>query len=238
MNTVLQFSGGKDSLACLYLFEQQWDEILVVWLNTGAVLPEGIAFMERIRERVPHFLEIKSQQTISERGWPADLVPTRETSLGQLATGKWPKEAPYLFQSRFDCCAATLWHPLHQAMKQVSAKVVIRGQKRSDAMRSPLIDGQKVDGIEYQFPLEHWSDAEVERFLRERDLAPICGEFIPNSSLDCWNCTAYLDESGPKLEYLKAHHPKKHAQVMEVLGHLSKAIRYETQALNNMLEPL
>jgi len=39
METVLQFSGGKDSLACLYLLKPRWHEIMVLWLSTPAVLP-------------------------------------------------------------------------------------------------------------------------------------------------------------------------------------------------------
>jgi len=33
---VLQLSGGKDSLACLYLLKPKWDDLIVAWVNTGA----------------------------------------------------------------------------------------------------------------------------------------------------------------------------------------------------------
>ena len=44
----LQFSGGKDSLAVLYLCKEWWNKITVVWLNTGSAFPETIAQMEGI----------------------------------------------------------------------------------------------------------------------------------------------------------------------------------------------
>lgn len=236
MKTILEFSGGKDSLACLYLLEPRWHEILVLWLNTGAALPEVVRFMAQIRARVPHFLEVHGAQTIDTLGWPADVVPTRETPLGKLSTGQWPKDSPVLFQSRFECCAAAIWHPMDEAVRQIGAEVVIRGQKLCDPMRSPIVDGQVVEGIRYEFPLAHWTDPEVERYLTERGIATLAG-FMPNSSLDCWNCTAYLDESGPKLQYLKRHHPEKYTTVQGVLRRLSKAVESESQVLISLLEP-
>jgi phosphoadenosine phosphosulfate reductase len=46
MRTALQFSGGKDSLACLHLYREQWPDLLVMWLNTGAVYPEMMDYMD------------------------------------------------------------------------------------------------------------------------------------------------------------------------------------------------
>jgi 3'-phosphoadenosine 5'-phosphosulfate sulfotransferase (PAPS reductase)/FAD synthetase len=236
MDTVLQFSGGKDSLACLYLLKDRWSEIQVVWLNSGAMLPEAVTYMEGIKRMVPHFLEVQARQTIEQRGWPTDIVPTRSTPSGLLATGQWPKDSPTpLFQSRFDCCAATIWQPLRKAMQDVGAKVIIRGQKLSDPMRSPIVHGQVVDGIEYQFPLADWTDADVERYLESQHVSTVSGSCMPNSSLDCWNCTAYLDESGPKLKYLKAHHPQKHRHVMQILRALNRAVNSETRVLRDTL---
>ena len=236
MTTALQFSGGKDSLACLYLLKPRWSEIVVVWLNSGAVLPEVVAYMEGIKHMVPRFFEVKAKQTVYERGYPADMVPTRATPGGMLATGRWPRDSTTpLFQSRFECCAGTIWQPLKKAMQEIGAKVVIRGQKLADPMRSPIAHGQTVDGIEYQFPLADWTDADVEGYLTEQRVSTVSGSCMPNSSLDWWNCTAYLDESGPKLAYLKAHHPHKHRQVVQVLRALNRATKYESRVLEDTL---
>lgn len=236
MNTVLEFSGGKDSLACLYLLKDKWPEMIVLWLNTGAALPEVVEFMGGIRELVPHFVEVQSKQTIEERGWPADVVPTSKTLLGQLATGKWPKDSPTpLFQSRFDCCAATIWQPMNIAIRKLGARVVIRGQKLCDALRSPIVDGQVVDGVEYRFPIAHWTDVDVERYLTVQGVSTINGSFAANSSLDCWNCTAYLQESGPKLKYMRERHIAKHRQVMAVLSSLGSAVQADNTILRTTL---
>jgi 3'-phosphoadenosine 5'-phosphosulfate sulfotransferase (PAPS reductase)/FAD synthetase len=49
---VLQFSGGKDSLACLLLLRPWWDRLTVMWVNTGAAFPETLELMEAVRSRV------------------------------------------------------------------------------------------------------------------------------------------------------------------------------------------
>ena len=38
----LELSGGKDSVACLYLLRHQLHKITVYWLNTGDAYPETL----------------------------------------------------------------------------------------------------------------------------------------------------------------------------------------------------
>jgi 3'-phosphoadenosine 5'-phosphosulfate sulfotransferase (PAPS reductase)/FAD synthetase len=81
-NTVLQFSGGKDSLACLFLLREQWDEMTVLWVNAGAAFPETVGLMEKIRALVPHFLEVRTNQPaqVAELGYPVDVLPLRNAN--------------------------------------------------------------------------------------------------------------------------------------------------------------
>jgi phosphoadenosine phosphosulfate reductase len=62
MDTALLFSGGKDSLACLYLNKHRWDSIFVVWLNTSAVDEQTYDYMMKWKKVLPHFVELKSDQ--------------------------------------------------------------------------------------------------------------------------------------------------------------------------------
>jgi phosphoadenosine phosphosulfate reductase len=50
---VLQFSGGKDSLASLQMVRDHWAKITVAWVNSGDVFPETIELMDTVRARVP-----------------------------------------------------------------------------------------------------------------------------------------------------------------------------------------
>jgi phosphoadenosine phosphosulfate reductase len=191
MTTVLQFSGGKDSLACLYLLESRWDEITVAWVNTGAAFPETLEQMEEIRSLVPHFVEIKSTQSIGTEGYPADVLPIASTTLGQYAEGKHAQR----FQSRIACCAAALWLPTQKAMKDLGATVVIRGQKRADRRSNRIQSGAVIEGVRYEFPLEDWTDERVTNYLASRGVSLPPNYGYMNTGLDCWNCTAYLDEN-------------------------------------------
>lgn len=233
MRTVLQFSGGKDSLACLYLLEPRWHEITVAWVNTGAAFPEVLELMERVRALVPDFREITSAQTIARRGYPVDVLPINATDLGALIEGR----SGTTFQSRYDCCAATLWAPMYRAMKDLGATTVIRGQKRCDRRRSPIADGQVVDGIEYRFPLEGWSDDDVRTYLEERGV-PLPRNYAEGmtTGLDCWNCTAYLDENAGRFDYMRAHHPEKLERVREVLVDYRHALERDLAPTMRMIQ--
>lgn len=225
MTTVLQFSGGKDSLACLYLMRDRWDDITVAWLNTGAAYPEMIDYIDRWKARLPHFVEIRSDQPsqIAAAGWPADVVPVNSTALGQTVTGnKGPLIQPYL-----TCCAANISVPLHRAMIELGAECVIKGQRLEDGRKSIVRDGDVVDGIRFVLPIETWSTAQVFDYLRrvEADMPPGY-ELGEKTGRDCWDCTAYLDENRQRIENLP---PERRAEVKRRLALIGQAIREQWQ---------
>lgn len=220
MCTVLQFSGGKDSLACLYLLKPEWPHLHVVWTNTGAAFPETIEQMERIRQTVPHFHELRTRQNIESEGYPVDVVPIAHTSLGQ----RFENTGGRLFQSRYTCCAHALWIPMQEFTKKLGATTIIRGEKRCDGKKSGLEDGMVIEGVEYRFPLMEWSNADVYAYLNEQGIALPSNYELMTTGLDCWNCTAYRDENRGKIEYMARFHPDKHAAVAEVTNDLKKAV--------------
>lgn len=224
---VLQFSGGKDSLACLYFLRPYWDQITVLWCNTGAAFPETLEQMARIQSMVPHFIEIRSNQPliIAEQGMPADVVPVSHTPLYNIAT----ESQAQLIQSYMHCCGENIWKPMHEASK--SFDVIIRGQKSSDHKRAPIKSGHVEDGIQYYFPIEHWTDAQVLAYLKAEGipLPPTYDYF--GSSADCWDCTAYLSENIGKRDYLKKFHPEKHAIVEQRLHFIRCAVEKELECM-------
>lgn len=201
---VLQFSGGKDSLAVLFLKRPEWNDITVMWCNTGSVYHDTEVLMGRIAKLVPNFYEVQSDKASwsSANGVAVDITPERHTLLGKLLGGKG--DAP-LYTSYLRCCSANLWAPMADAVKKLGVKHVIRGQRTVDIRKAPILSGHvDSDGITYEFPIENWADDEVLTYCRE-----VCPEYLPayyengeKTSHDCWDCVAYLDENEGRIKNL------------------------------------
>ncbi len=223
MRTVLQFSGGKDSLACLYLFRDHWETLPVAWLNSGAAYSEMQDYMQMWKERLPNFIEIKSNQPqqIAEFGWPADVVPVNSTTAGKSITeNDGPLIQPYL-----SCCAANIWFPLHNAMVEMGVERIIRGTRLEDKRKSQFRNGDIIDGIQLVHPIENWTTEQVYDYLDEMraDFPPGYNEG-EQTGRDCWDCTAYLDENKARIENLPE---ERKAEVKRRLGLIGDAIRQQ-----------
>lgn len=203
----LQFSGGRDSLACLYLMKPYWDRLTVYWCDTGAAYPETIALMQKIRDMVPNFAVIQGQQpqVIEQFGLPSDIVPVNATPIGRLVGSDAP-----LIQDRYSCCIRSMMQPTLERMLADGITLVIRGQKTKDRLKSPVRSGEVHDGVEYFFPIENWDSRKVMRFLEDEG-APIPRFYeMLNGMPDCMTCSAWWEEGAAK--YLRRYH---HAQFLE-----------------------
>ena len=197
-SAMLQFSGGKDSLACLWLLEEFWPDLLVAWVNTGDAFPETLSRMEAVKALVPNFLEIKSNQPmqIARAGYPVDLVPVWDTEFGRaLDTSRENR-----YQPAYGCCGENIWEPMREAVKKHGVTLIIRGQRNEETKKAPVRSGDFDNGVQLWFPIENWTEAQVREFLDER--IPPHYQFL-DTSLDCQHCTAYLSENRNKLAYMK-----------------------------------
>ncbi|QMV32699.1 phosphoadenosine phosphosulfate reductase [Ralstonia phage Heva] len=225
----LQLSGGKDSLACLYIMRPYWDRLTVYWLNTGAAFPETVEQMKAIREMVPHFVEIGGRQpeVIEEFGLPSDIVPVNSTPVGVTAAG----DGRALIQDRYSCCLRSLMIPMHERMMQDGVTLIIRGQKDSDRLKAPIKSGDVVDGIQYLLPIETWDDDDVLSYLKGQ------GATLPRfyetlrASPDCISCSAYWEEG--RAAYLKQHHPREHVIYLARLDAINVAVNEHIAAFNH-----
>ena len=229
----LMFSGGKDSIACLHLIKNYLDKTTVVWVNTGASFPEIEALMEKTRQQVPHFLEIKTNQpeSIKSKGYPVDVVPVNYTVLGQSVTSI----KDFKVRSYFECCAENFWLPCDAEVRKLGITGVIRGQRQSEGHRAPIKSGYVENGIEYNFPIESWSDSEVIDYLKSKDVVIDERLSMSHSSLDCWNCTAYMAESKDRFNYIKKHHPTKYQSIVETVKKIDNVLTAETSIYKGFL---
>lgn len=204
----LQFSGGKDSLACLYLLKPWWDRLIVLWNNMGDPYPEAIEQMRWVSGLVKEFHEIKGNSRASnEHSYPVDLLPMRATIIGRALE---PEGATITLKSRFDCCWANFWLPMTKAVSSLGITLLIRGQRDSEQERAPIDkDSRDPSGAEILLPLKGWKYDEVFDYLKaEGAPIPRTYEYI-KTSVDCMMCTAWAEDARGKVAYLRKFHPNE-----------------------------
>ena len=217
----LQFSGGKDSTAALYLLKEDWPEMTVYWLNSGDAFPETIAFVRRVAQELPHFVEVAGDvhQAIAESGIPADIIPFDASDFAK--TAMLPEIAR--LQNRGMCCFRSKMQPLMARMISDGITTIIRGQKLADRYKSPIRSHQVAAGFRFLFPIETWTDDQVHEYLDKIDRMPPLYESGVLRSGDCMTCSAWLGDNRPN--YLRAHHPEKAAILAQRLAIVAQATR-------------
>jgi 3'-phosphoadenosine 5'-phosphosulfate sulfotransferase (PAPS reductase)/FAD synthetase len=198
----LGFSGGKDSLAVVYLLQPYLDRLAIYHLDTGDLLPEVMDVVDHVRGFAPNFITVRSDVMAwqAANGLPTDLLPFGSHPVGR-AIGH---EAARLV-GRYDCCYSNLMLPLYQRVVSDGNTLLIRGTKHADPLRLPMADGEKNDAIELWLPIKDWSNAEVFDYLRSVD-APISRiyDHVTNSP-ECARCSAWWGEK--RAAYLREYHP-------------------------------
>jgi 3'-phosphoadenosine 5'-phosphosulfate sulfotransferase (PAPS reductase)/FAD synthetase len=229
---VLQFSGGKDSLACLLLLKERLDDIIVVWADSGDTFPETRAQMEAVKAMCPNFVVAQGNQprVIEEFGYPVDVLPCRNHAQTQYLT---QQERPKL-QGFLDCCIRSMLAPMAEKTKELGATVIIRGQRLADKQKSPVRSGDVIDGVTYWFPIEDWTDEEVMEYVKDSPLLPHHYSEA-RTSLDCMHCTAHLADNQWKVPYLLKHHKKEGKEVLKRLNIIKTEIDRDLSLLKQIL---
>lgn len=201
----LAFSGGKDSLACLFLNASRLHEIHVLWVNTGSYYPEALKIVEEVRKLCPNFHEIKTDKNEQNRqcGLPSDLVPIDATRIGMMTT----TEKPLMVQDYLSCCYANISKPLMDTAKQLGLKYLIRGQRNEEGHKATSRNGDVVQGITFLHPIEDWSEKKVYEYLKHHIDIPE-HLYLKHSSLDCYDCTGYLGQSLDRMQWAEKNHPE------------------------------
>lgn len=204
MKTALAFSGGKDSWACLWLNAARLNDIVVLWVNTGKNYPEMLDSIARAKEICPNFVEIIVDRDGQNayHGLPADVVPINWTRAGQVVTGA----KPVMVQSYLDCCLENIAMSVHRYCHAHGITRLIRGQRTAEGHKSAARDGDEVDGIVYEQPIDDWTSGQVLDFVSQH--MPLPDHFrFKHSSMDCYDCTAFTADSKDRVDYMKEFHP-------------------------------
>lgn len=228
----LQFSGGKDSLACLWLLEPFWSRLTVLWANAGDAFPETLELMRNVRALVPNFREVKSDVRAQQAEWgfPVDVLPVRNHP--GVAKLMHPHPRPKL-QSCVACCAENLWQPMVSAVKELGATLIIRGQRKAEIQRTPLHSGSIVEGVEYLFPIENWSSDEVRLYLDDKPIGLPENYEVMDTGLDCMHCTGHLFENVGKRIYMVKRHPEAYAEVSRRLDVIADWVERDMRHLHD-----
>lgn len=203
----LQVSGGRDSLACFYLLKDAGllDRVTVYWVNTGAAFPETLEIMAQVREMAPHFVEIAGNQpqVIAQFGIPTDILPRSSTPIGLMCG-----QSEVRMQDSYSCCGRVIMGPMHEKALADGVTLIIRGQRADDSHKAPVRSGDWELGIQYLFPIEHWTDEDVDRWL-EKVGAPRnrCYDYV-KSAPDCMTCSGWWSDN--RAPFLKACYPEAH----------------------------
>jgi len=225
-NIVFMFSGGKDSLACLFLLKPYLHKINVIWVNTSNFFPENIELVKKHTKDLPKFIEIKTDVNTFKKmyGMPTDILPTGASIVAQSMNG----ESGLRLVSGYDCCASNMWIPAFNKTVELGVTLIIRGQRNEESTKSPLRSGNIDAGIEMLFPIEKWLKQDVLDYLASQ------GEEVPEwfdfteSSLDCINCTAFLSGIADRREYMEKYHNIEHrnnnANIRNIIDIVEKSL--------------
>lgn len=235
---IVQFSGGKDSLAALHIARSKWNRLICFYGDTGGFYPHMVKFVWETCKKlaVPLYVckpNISLYRYHESVGYPSDIVPVERS----VDMKPYNNHSGISLQSPLRCCSMMQWMPLDKAVRASGIKHVVRGSKKSDqhvGMGDGYVDR---DGITYHCPVWDWSDAAVFDYLKqlEVEIAPHYEEV--NNSFDCILCTAFLRSDGAKgrLEYTKKHYPEYMPELKRRVNLVRSVIREEHEAVMDVM---
>lgn len=221
-----QFSGGRDSMAALWVMRPYWDRMKVYHLDTGDQFPETRQMVEWVRGHIP-VITIKSDVASyhANVGWPTDVIPVNALPFGRAVSGERVKVV-----GRFECCMRNLMQPMHQRMLDDGITLIVRGQRDADYADPPTRSGFTDGDVELLYPIQSWSTQDVNDYCTRMGLPmlPWYADGVAHGS-DCMRCTAWWDDG--RMPYVRAHHPDVFREVESRLDLIFEAVTRQCRPL-------
>lgn len=220
----LAFSGGKDSMACLFLLREELD--CLIHVDTGYAYPETRAIVNDAARMVPTYVVMSNRDAQNTmEGIPSDVVPIDWTRFGQQFSGL--KEVT--IQSYLGCCFENINRPIWDKAIELGVTHLYFGQRQQESKRAPWKPGEIVFGIERLHPINDWTTDQVMGFLSQHMEIPK-HYLIEHSSLDCYDCTAYRAHSHDRVAWTKERYPIFHQAYETRRAALDGALRTALEA--------
>jgi 3'-phosphoadenosine 5'-phosphosulfate sulfotransferase (PAPS reductase)/FAD synthetase len=236
-NVVLQYSGGMDSLALLYLARPYLDRITVLYGDPGATFPHVLEHIHRTCEALGARLQIVRpempvQQWHEVNGLPSDIVPLWTTA-EMASVGARPRQ---LLQSTMSCCWKMLWLPMMAAIYDSGATLVLRGAKAADERRGVASGWVDERGIQYDSPLWEWSEDGIRAYLAAEGAELPKQYAYVKDSLDCSVCTGHMAHyAGARLRYIRDHHKDIWPELADRIRRVRAAVSDEQNRIDGVL---
>lgn len=219
-NPILMLSGGKDSVACLFKLKAELDNLIVVWVNTGKSFKETEDIINLIKPYTKHFVELRVNRDLQWEiyGWPADIINPLHTVEGHLYSG-----SQFKTQTPFNCCVMNIMLPVFKFAKEIGSTLLIKGQKNADGLKDKYKSGDMLEGITIWHPIEHWTDEQVLAAVEE-GLGFLPEHFkLKHSSLDCRDCTGFVEVTQDRIAYIKDNYPEDFTELRRKLNIIRNA---------------
>lgn len=236
-NKLVMFSGGKDSIATLIkLHDEGITDFTIIIVDTDkipvVVYNTMVMVMNQFAKNIPVIkLNVDRDKNWQIYGMPSDVVPVDYTRAGHYFKGR----QKLLLQDKFDCCYRNIMEPVLHYAKAIGSGCIIRGNKKSDKYSDNALDGSLVDGIYYFNPVEDMTDEEVLDLLLKRLPEFPSHLSLNHSSVDCIDCTAYLEDRQDYFVGMLPSMPNVEESVKKNLQAIRKAILDDVKFIDNIV---
>lgn len=220
MMQALALSGGKDSMACLHLLRDTLS--CAIYVDTGYGYPETKALVEYAATIIPvHIVTSDRDRQQAQSGWPSDVVPIAWTHLGQSVT----TTKDIMIQSYLGCCFENISFPLLERARELGVTHLVYGKRREETTTSIARNGDCVHGMIRVHPIEDWTASQVLAYLDTKMAVPEHYRTVTHSSLDCYDCTGFRQDSQDRAVWMQQHYPHYYDLYRERMEKIDAAIQ-------------
>lgn len=229
----LSFSGGKESLVLLKLFEPYEGRFKLIWANTGHNFPHVEAMIRAKGERFG-LVELNPDLAANWRvnGWPSELLTVASVV---------SRNSPIRLQPWAMCCYSMKALPMSQFFAALDGpSTYIHGQRNGDGYRIARHEIQ--DQVTSIAPLFDWSTEDVFAFTEAEGIELPEHYAEIKDSLDCWICPAHWSEphAPAYARYVKRRYPETAKAVLvaarETHARMSAVVDNMREALDEMAD--